>query len=598
MTIIAAAGLTAWIVQPLSAGQESTAAVFTDEPVGARPAAMAGAFAAVADDANTVYWNPAGLSQVQREELMFSHAQQLQGFRHEYLAFCLPWSLEDSLGLNAYVAYSDPFQRLDENGQDIGSFTEQNLYFSLAYSHAFNRYYSAGIALKGIGQLIDDYHGWTGAADFGVLASELIPDLRLGLVIRNLGKPLVLVAQNHPLNANVEFGAAYGLWHRRLLVTFDLQKPFFDEMAFKLGAEGILVEDVLYLRAGYRYFQYGNDLGPLSGLSLGVGFRIADYSVDYAYSPFTDLGDVHKLAVTLPFGRSIAEEKQLLAKLEQQVKDKQKMIFDSIVAEGDRWQDRGEYEKARQAYARAFGVNSLDENLNRKLKSIDETILKQQAAGHFKRGQNAFEGQDYLTALVELSKVLELTPDDASARNLLASANRKLSEEKLAQENNKNKQQMERYFQEGLDCLQHSRYVAALEMWNKILTLDPGNARVIQYVRLTKSKMEDLVADLLRLADQDWESDRCLEAVKKWRHVLDVNAGQAQALACLASHKSRLVEMADDYYRLGVQHYIQNNLSQAIGNWQNVLVMDPGNPKALRHLEYVQQKEKDLNSIK
>lgn len=36
--------------------------------VGARPLAMGGAFIAVADDANAVYWNPAGLTQVQNNE--------------------------------------------------------------------------------------------------------------------------------------------------------------------------------------------------------------------------------------------------------------------------------------------------------------------------------------------------------------------------------------------------------------------------------------------------------------------------------------------------------------------------------------------------
>lgn len=41
--------------------------------VGARPMGMGGAFIAVSDDINAVYWNPAGLSQLERSEATFNY---------------------------------------------------------------------------------------------------------------------------------------------------------------------------------------------------------------------------------------------------------------------------------------------------------------------------------------------------------------------------------------------------------------------------------------------------------------------------------------------------------------------------------------------
>ncbi|NTV52240.1 MAG: hypothetical protein HGA76_04405, partial [Candidatus Firestonebacteria bacterium] len=336
----------------------------------------------------------------------------------------------------------------------------------------------------------------------------------------------------------------------------------------------------------------------LNGLNLGLGFRISDYSVDYAYQPFGDLGDVHRLTVSLPFGRSVSEEQNLLAKLEKQVKDKQRNIFKNLVGEGDVWLAKGNFEKAAAIYAHAFGVNPDDAALKKKIRDTETLFKKQQAAEKFERGQKAFDERDYLTALVEFSKALELNPGMTAAKRLAEAANQKMSSEKLSGETNKNKQLIEQYFQQGLLSLQKSKYAQALETWKKILALDPNNSRVSQYLRITRTKLDELTQDLLKLADRDWENGQSLEAVKKWRHVLELQPEQAQASARLSAHKAVLQELMDENYRLGIEQYIQNNLPAAMAYWQNVLVIDPGNAKALKHLEHAGNKQQELEAIK
>src|ERR1043166_3350945 len=49
-------------------------AAFNDIVTGARPQGMGGAFVAVADDANALYWNPAGLTQLDSAEATFMHS--------------------------------------------------------------------------------------------------------------------------------------------------------------------------------------------------------------------------------------------------------------------------------------------------------------------------------------------------------------------------------------------------------------------------------------------------------------------------------------------------------------------------------------------
>jgi hypothetical protein len=305
-----------------SAAEESVGAIFVDEPVGARPAALAGAFVAWAENSQAVFWNPGGLARSARMELSFSHAQHLQGFRHEYLAFCLPWSPADTLGANVFAGYSDPMEKFDVQGEALGDFINYDLYLSLAYSHAFDRTYAAGITVKGIYQMIDIYRGWSVAADLGLMVTDLAPDLQLGLVVRNIGMPITLLDESYALNLGVELGGTYAFWDRRLRLAFGVQKPIYQEMLFKFGAEGAVLDDLLWLRAGYRYYQFGNDLGPLSGLTAGFGLQISEYILDYAYAPVPGLGDVHKISITLPFGRSLLEEQQILARLENRSEER------------------------------------------------------------------------------------------------------------------------------------------------------------------------------------------------------------------------------------------------------------------------------------
>lgn len=581
-----------------SAAEESVGAIFVDEPVGARPAALAGAFVAWAENSQAVFWNPGGLARSARMELSFSHAQHLQGFRHEYLAFCLPWSPADTLGANVFAGYSDPMEKFDVQGEALGDFINYDLYLSLAYSHAFDRTYAAGITVKGIYQMIDIYRGWSVAADLGLMVTDLAPDLQLGLVVRNIGMPITLLDESYALNLGVELGGTYAFWDRRLRLAFGVQKPIYQEMLFKFGAEGAVLDDLLWLRAGYRYYQFGNDLGPLSGLTAGFGLQISEYILDYAYAPFPGLGDVHKISITLPFGRSLLEEQQILARLENQVKEKQRKIFDNLVQDGDQAFAGGDYAKAVVIYTKAYSINSQNEALNRKIKLTDESQRKQQADIYITKGQRAFKSQDYLTALVEWSKALELNPRDATTRQLLASANRRLSEEKLSVANSKNQRLIEEYFQKGLQSLQRGRYQDALTMWKRILQLDPGNQRVSQYLRTTKTKMEDLIQELLDLAMRDWEGGQQVEAVKKWRYVLDMDPSHPQALSELAKRQQTLNSLADELDRKGVAYYVQNNLEQAMDSWKTVLLIDPKNQKALQHLEHARKKQQVLEDIK
>lgn len=73
---------------------------FADIGFGARPVAMGGAFVGLANDVNSVLWNPAGLSLLERYQASFSYTNQLGLINYNYLAASLPLGNMKGLGFS------------------------------------------------------------------------------------------------------------------------------------------------------------------------------------------------------------------------------------------------------------------------------------------------------------------------------------------------------------------------------------------------------------------------------------------------------------------------------------------------------------------
>lgn len=106
--------------------------------VGARPMGMGGTFVGIADDANTIYWNPAGLAGLQRQEFSFMYSD-LYGIdlRNLYGAYVLPISDNNAIGV-------DMFQiGFDDNELQFGQ-----LKFNASYGYRWRRKLSVGATVK------------------------------------------------------------------------------------------------------------------------------------------------------------------------------------------------------------------------------------------------------------------------------------------------------------------------------------------------------------------------------------------------------------------------------------------------------------------
>ena len=58
---------------------------------------------------------------------------------------------------------------------------------------------------------------------------------------------------------------------------------------------------LMSLRAGYSGRLSGGGLGGLAGFSAGLGISLKSLDLDYALAPYGDLGNAHRLSITLKF---------------------------------------------------------------------------------------------------------------------------------------------------------------------------------------------------------------------------------------------------------------------------------------------------------
>lgn len=73
---------------------------FADIGFGARPVAIGGAYVGLADDINSVLWNPAGLVHINRFQAAFSYTNQLGLINYHFLAASIPLGELQGLGFS------------------------------------------------------------------------------------------------------------------------------------------------------------------------------------------------------------------------------------------------------------------------------------------------------------------------------------------------------------------------------------------------------------------------------------------------------------------------------------------------------------------
>ncbi len=333
------------VVQESEAGVAEATVIFLQISPGARAGGMGEAFVAVADDATTTYWNPAGLAFIDEQELTFMHVNWLPTFHlddlyYDFISYVT--NIEDwgTVGMNVIFLNLGETERRDEINTYLGTFRTFETAITGSYGSTVTENLALGLNTKfiyshladrGTGQERGSGVATNFAIDLGLLYKTHDPllgqPLNLGANLSNMGPKMAYIdrAQADPIPTNLKFGLAWHLIddaHNRLTLAYDMNKllvrkhpdgetdpfyialftawldePFFFDLIYNVGFE-YWYSDLVSLRVGY----YNDQLGKVKPLTYGASFKVSAYRFDFSY---ISAGKGHPLTDTLRLSLTI-----------------------------------------------------------------------------------------------------------------------------------------------------------------------------------------------------------------------------------------------------------------------------------------------------
>ena len=270
----------------------TSTAQFLKLGAGARATGMGNVGVGLVDDANAVYWNPAGLRGIDYRSMAFMHVPWMEDVNYDWFAYAQDFGKLGTFGAGfQYMSYGS-IDATNDIGAKTGTLSPSDSALTVSYARDIvPERLQMGVNVKYISTKLQDSASAV-AADIG--AMYWVPDTRLslGAVVTNLGTGMKFISQESPLPAAVKFGGAYDI-NDNWLAAIDIVFPNDNDPNVGIGTEYRIKQ--FSLRTGYN--SRTKDIGGVSGLTLGFGFKYKDFSFDYSFEFYDYMEDVSRFSI-------------------------------------------------------------------------------------------------------------------------------------------------------------------------------------------------------------------------------------------------------------------------------------------------------------
>jgi hypothetical protein len=267
---------------------------FLPMEVGARALGMGGAFSAIADDASSAYWNPAGLVQLKEREFSFMSANLTEDRKYNYIGIVEP-STSGVFAISYAPCEVGGNPIYDNEGNFEGYSDYKYTGYLISYGTSQREGLNTGISIGYYKESFLDSRGKAWGINLGMLyelpkVSPPFESAKIGLVFQNVtGSKMkwknTATNPSEKIPAYFKIGIAGKLFEEKLTIALD----YAEKEGTRLGAE-YWIKNIIGLRAGT--FE-GNK-------TFGASFKMEKYQIDYAYVE-EELDNGQRLSFTARF---------------------------------------------------------------------------------------------------------------------------------------------------------------------------------------------------------------------------------------------------------------------------------------------------------
>ncbi|HNW59668.1 MAG TPA: PorV/PorQ family protein [bacterium] len=323
----------------------TTAANFLEIGYGTAGSAMGDACVSLANDLTALYWNPAGLAEMRKNQALFVYQPWIAGIKTSFAGVGFDLHSYGSLSFGfTSVNYGDMKVTTMAMQEGTGElFSANDLAFSLAYARKLTNWFAFGGAGKYVRSSIWHTDASAMAIDLGVIINTYFfspngrreQGLNIGMSISNYGSrmrydgidlinPIDILTDENGNFSDVPGRFHLSEWelplifrlgvsltplysdHHELILSCDAIHPNNNNESINLGAQYALTSPGfgrLFLRGGYKaLFMDHSEFGPTFGAGVEM-FTLYNTGVkiDYAWRDIGMLGNVNTFGVMVMF---------------------------------------------------------------------------------------------------------------------------------------------------------------------------------------------------------------------------------------------------------------------------------------------------------
>jgi len=287
----------------------TSGAQFLEIGVSARAVGMGEAFIGLVDDASAVYYNPAGLTQLEDREVILTHVDYPADINYEFAGLAYPTPRFGGVwGLAFYALDAGDMDRREPLKAGLGgvaitgeTFSAKDYALAVSYARNLTDRFSLGITFKFLEELYEEERASGWGMDIGTLYRTGFRGFKIAMVLSNFGPDLKFILEDYPLPINFKFGGCIDVFtqdQHRAVFNLEGSHPSDNLERYNAGLE-YWYKNMFALRVGQK-FEY--DTG---GFSAGGGVRFGlgnhNLKLDYGYHDFGYLDNIHRFSLGFNF---------------------------------------------------------------------------------------------------------------------------------------------------------------------------------------------------------------------------------------------------------------------------------------------------------